>query len=976
MSFTLFIPPQFVPVGVDGRPLVGAKLWVYRAGTTILAESYTTPNGVPHPNPIIADALGFAAIYLDPAAGYDYRFVLEDENDDQVWAWDHIPATGIGVGGGTSGTPGQDGLTVAEVTIYRRGDAAPTTPTGGSYDFTALVLTPPTDWFAGIPTGTAPLYASATVAAIEGISGVDSDLAWSTPVKVLSDGSSVNIIFQRAASQPATPAPSSGIPLDWYDDVSEAIEAGLLWSSIGTRPHAGSDWIWQLPVQVEGDAGTPGATGPTGPSGPTGPTGAAGTGVEFYYIKPISGTAIKNGTGSLTLEARYVFNGVDSLLSAGDVKLYVGATVVTEANGYATGSDGYTGVFDAGDIGGSVLVQLKVAAGTVRDTITLVDIADGTADTGKNAVFGYVETNGPLAWTRATDQTTWTPSGTTVQLDCTFVQGGVEVARVAHVITRTSGGILTGAPGTHTGGDLNPGRVTPTELGESSQVMTVRFNYSNAGDESAVSETVYTSLSGTSGTTGPTGPSGVSTLSMRLTRRSIQLSAYANGDVVSFADADGYATVWSGVTDVTASATLSAVPVGCTADFNTVAETPVVGEAKGYYRITAASAENGTLTLSAIYDGETITEVIDVAKWLVGYEIVSALPTTNNFVGRVVYLTTTDGVNAPHKLYRYTNTGWTSVVPAVDITGTITSTQIADNAITTPKLLAQSITAAKIYAGTTQSNLIQANNIATGSITAAKIAVTSLSSLSVNAGDIQAGMIRSPDSGGAGNSAAKFDLTNGRIVFNSAPGIAGGYVRVTGGGFGPSSVYLDWYGPKPAGQITDAAIIANLTDVAANYFLKTNGQFKAAAQRIRGEFEVKAWCNFDGLTNGNNAAQVIRDRYNVASVTRNGSQNGEFNITFAEPLANANYAVTVTGADSAAGGAPRLCTVTLLTVNGFRMFTWRHDASSLTKSSGEINTFIVFGSNVVGGSNVTAPSGGTGGGTIGWGNLPSNFVLP
>jgi hypothetical protein len=333
-------------------------------------------------------------------------------------------------------------------------------------------------------------------------------------------------------------------------------------------------------------------------------------------------------------------------------------------------------------------------------------------------------------------------------------------------------------------------------------------------------------------------------------------------------------------------------------------------------------------------------------------------------------------VNAPHKLYRYTNTGWTSVVPAVDITGTITSTQIADNAITTPKLLAQSITAAKIYAGTTQSNLIQANNIATGSITAAKIAVTSLSSLSVNAGDIQAGMIRSPDSGGAGNSAAKFDLTNGRIVFNSAPGIAGGYVRVTGGGFGPASAYLDWYGPKPAGQITDAAIIANLTDVAANYFLKTNGQFKAAAQRIRGEFEVKAWCNFDGLTNGNNAAQVIRDRYNVASVTRNGSQNGEFNITFAEPLANANYAVTVTGADSAAGGAPRLCTVTLLTVNGFRMFTWRHDASSLTKSSGEINTFIVFGSNVVGGSNVTAPSGGTGGGTIGWGNLPSNFVLP
>jgi hypothetical protein len=968
MSFTLFIPPQFVPVGVDGRPLVGAKLWVYRAGTTILAESYTTPNGVPHPNPIIADALGFAAIYLDPAAGYDYRFVLEDENDDQVWAWDHIPATGIGVGGGTSGTPGQDGLTVAEVTIYRRGDAAPTTPTGGSYDFTALVLTPPTDWFAGIPTGTAPLYASATVAAIEGISGVDSDLAWSTPVKVLSDGSSVNIIFQRAASQPATPAPSSGIPLDWYDDVSEAIEAGLLWSSIGTRPHAGSDWIWQLPVQVEGDAGTPGATGPTGPSGPTGPTGAAGTGVEFYYIKPISGTAIKNGTGSLTLEARYVFNGVDSLLSAGDVKLYVGATVVTEANGYATGSDGYTGVFDAGDIGGSVLVQLKVAAGTVRDTITLVDIADGTADTGKNAVFGYVETNGPLAWTRATDQTTWTPSGTTVQLDCTFVQGGVEVARVAHVITRTSGGILTGAPGTHTGGDLNPGRVTPTELGESSQVMTVRFNYSNAGDESAVSETVYTSLSGTSGTTGPTGPSGVSTLSMRLTRRSIQLSAYANGDVVSFADADGYATVWSGVTDVTASATLSAVPVGCTADFNTVAETPVVGEAKGYYRITAASAENGTLTLSAIYDGETITEVIDVAKWLVGYEIVSALPTTNNFVGRVVYLTTTDGVNAPHKLYRYTNTGWTTVVPAVDISGTITSTQIADNAITTPKLLAGSVTAAKIYSGAVAANLIQANNINAGAITAAKIAVTSLSSISVQAGDIQAGMLRSPDinaPGFSGFSYTKVDLTNGRLVFDSAPGTGGGYVRVSGGGFGPAGVYLDWYGPKPPGQINDAGIIANLSDAAAYYYLKTNGVSKSVANRIRGEFEPKAWVRFNGTVSGNGAAQTIGDCFNVSSVSRAGTAVGTYNVFFSAALANTNY-VLVGSADHSSTKANYFCPVSRA-LNSCQIETRAGDTRALRNC--DYVAIVIFGSNSAT-SNVTAPTGGAGGGTIGWGVLP------
>jgi hypothetical protein len=968
MPFTLFIPPQFVPVGVDGRPLVGAKLWVYRAGTTILADTYTTPSGTPHENPIIAGALGFAAIYLDPNAGHDYRFVLLDEDDEQIWAWDNIPATGLGIGGGVSGTPGQDGMSVAEVTIYRRADVAPATPSGGSYDFTSLTLTAPTDWYAGIPTGTAPLYACAAVAAVEGISGVDSALAWSTPVKVLSDGSSVNIIFQRAASQPATPAPSSGIPNDWYDDVAEAVGAGLLWSSIGTRPHAGSDWIWQLPVQVEGDAGPTGPTGATGGTGPTGPTGPGGTGVDLYYIKPTNGTAIKNGTGSLTVEARYVYNGVDSLLSSGDVQLYVGSTLVTEANGYATGSNGYTGVFDSGDIGGSVVVHLKVAAGTVRDSITLVDIADGTADTGKNAVYGYVEASGPLAWVRATDQTTWTPSATTVQLNCTFVQNGVDAARTAHVITRTSGGILTGAPGTHSGGDLNAGRVSVTELGEGTQVETIRFNYSNAGDESAVSETVLTSLSGTSGTDGPTGPAGTSALSIRLTRRSITLSAYANGGIVSLADADGYATVWSGVTDVTASATLSAVPVGCTANVNTIAETPVVGEAKGYYALTGASAESGTLTITAVYDGETVSEVIEVTKWLMGYEIVSALPTTDNFVGRVVYLTTTDGVNSPHKLYRYTNTGWTTVVPAVDISGTITSTQIADNAITTPKLLAGSVTAAKIYSGAVAANLIQANNINAGAITAAKIAVTSLSSISVQAGDIQAGMLRSPDinaPGFSGFSYTKVDLTNGRLVFDSAPGTGGGYVRVSGGGFGPAGVYLDWYGPKPPGQINDAGIIANLSDAAAYYYLKTNGVSKSVANRIRGEFEPKAWVRFNGTVSGNGAAQTIGDCFNVSSVSRAGTAVGTYNVFFSAALANTNY-VLVGSADHSSTKANYFCPVSRA-LNSCQIETRAGDTRALRNC--DYVAIVIFGSNSAT-SNVTAPTGGAGGGTIGWGVLP------
>ena len=60
-------------------------------------------------------------------------------------------------------------------------------------------------------------------------------------------------------------------------------------------------------------------------------------------------------------------------------------------------------------------------------------------------------------------------------------------------------------------------------------------------------------------------------------------------------------------------------------------------------------------------------------------EVVSALPTTGNFVGRVVLLIS-DG-----KIYRYASTGWTAEVPTTDLTGTITNTQIANGSISGTK---------------------------------------------------------------------------------------------------------------------------------------------------------------------------------------------------------------------------------------------------------------------------------------------------
>lgn len=91
-----------------------------------------------------------------------------------------------------------------------------------------------------------------------------------------------------------------------------------------------------------------------------------------------------------------------------------------------------------------------------------------------------------------------------------------------------------------------------------------------------------------------------------------------------------------------------------------------------------------------------------------GIEIVSALPSSGNFEGRVVFLDS-DG-----KLYRYHSGAWTKAVATADLSGQIVNGQLATNSVTTDALVA-------------------------GSVTAAKIGVTTLAAINANLGTITAG---------------------------------------------------------------------------------------------------------------------------------------------------------------------------------------------------------------------------------------------
>ena len=62
---------------------------------------------------------------------------------------------------------------------------------------------------------------------------------------------------------------------------------------------------------------------------------------------------------------------------------------------------------------------------------------------------------------------------------------------------------------------------------------------------------------------------------------------------------------------------------------------------------------------------------------------------------------------------------------------------------------------------------------------------------------------------------------------------------------------------------------------------------------------AKAWVNFNGT-----GTVAIRDSFNVASITDNGT--GEYSITFTNAMANANYAVTGTVGITGSTGASDL----------------------------------------------------------------------
>lgn len=137
--------------------------------------------------------------------------------------------------------------------------------------------------------------------------------------------------------------------------------------------------------------------------------------------------------------------------------------------------------------------------------------------------------------------------------------------------------------------------------------------------------------------------------------------------------------------------------------------------------------------------------------------------------GDLFFLTT------DNKLYRYNGTAWTAAVPANDITGTIVTTQIADDAITTAKIFASAITTdkinagaittAKINAGAVTATELAANSVTAGKIAASavetdKIAANAITTAKINAGAVTANEL-------AANSVTAGKIAAGAVTANA-----------------------------------------------------------------------------------------------------------------------------------------------------------------------------------------------------------------
>ena len=148
-----------------------------------------------------------------------------------------------------------NGINVAPVTLYQRANAAPVVPTATlTYTFATSVISGSLNgWSTSVPAGTADLYV--TQATALGIDAAATDTIatgeWSAPVVQAQTGQRTSFVFQRAATQPATPTTPVTPPPGWSDAPPAQTAPPLpLWQTSADFRDAARLTAWSTPIKL------------------------------------------------------------------------------------------------------------------------------------------------------------------------------------------------------------------------------------------------------------------------------------------------------------------------------------------------------------------------------------------------------------------------------------------------------------------------------------------------------------------------------------------------------------------------------------------------------------------------------------------------------------------------------------------------------------------------------------------------------
>ena len=228
--------------------------------------------------------------------------------------------------------------------------------------------------------------------------------------------------------------------------------------------------------------------------------------------------------------------------------------------------------------------------------------------------------------------------------------------------------------------------------------------------------------------------------------------------------------------------------------------------------------------------------------------------------------------------------------------GTVVAADIADGAVTGPKLGATSINANNIVTGAVTGDKlgatsINANNIVDGSVTGVKLGLTSINANNIVDNSITSAKldtsIFATTSNIFGVTANSNTFSNTIIIVagNTAPINVG--MLLSGSTVTPGTTVLSFNSSPPSGRsnITLSATTVGTNTNTPFSFYETN---KVLSPGIAGPGLCKAWVNFNGT-----GGVQIRAAYNVSSITDNGT--GDYTVNFTTALTDANYSLILTG---------------------------------------------------------------------------------